>query len=128
MNRLLVILCVSVISGCGSPTDPVIGAIEIEPPPVYEIYWSSIESCSGQTADFNRVRWFVRYQLPDDRDVVGQRTNRNEIVLRSDLWLDQLVVSHEILHQILDGDGDHDSEHWAKCGVKLSDVLQLGGR
>lgn len=115
------------LMGCGSPTDPVIGAVEITPPPVFEHYWETVERCSEKTGDYNRVRWFVRYELPDKRDVVGQWTSRNEIVLRSDVWLDPLVVRHEMLHDLLGGDGEHNSESWAKCGLKLSDVIRLGG-
>jgi hypothetical protein len=104
---------------CGDPTGVPGGAIRIEPPGVYRDYWQHVEECSGLVAPFEAVRWYVVFEVKAGSDIIGQRTGDHEIILRSDLWLEEDVVSHEILHELIGGDGGHRRPEWRVCGLQI---------
>ncbi len=106
------------VLGCETPVDPIEGAIEITPPPAYSEWWDDTERCARISGDFLGVRWFVAFELDGSDEVVGQWTERREIILRSDTWLDSIVVRHEILHDLLGGDRGHEGPEWDTCDLR----------
>lgn len=98
-----------------SPTAPEQRRLAIDPPPPYLDHWARVESCSGLTGDFQRVRWFLVGSFPDGEGILGQWNSRHEITLRVDVWLAGDVVQHEILHDLLNGDMRHEDEAWDVC-------------
>lgn len=95
----LVVACVDVI---GPPSN----AVRFTPSVRYRGWWALVEACSGHTADFDAVRWYV---LPNDStfQLEGQTVNGafyasgNQIVLADGEQLDGVLVRHEMLHAIL---------------------------
>lgn len=115
-TRVALAILAVLATGCeSSPLSVAIGLVEITPPPVYSQFWGEIEVCSGAEGDFREVRWFVARDVVPGSDILGRRTSDSEIIVRSDLWLDGDVVRHEILHQLLRGDHDHQSMSWSDC-------------
>lgn len=97
------------------------GATPFTPPPFYITLWQQTESCSGRTADFGEVSWYV---LPSGTswsseygDRLGAwRERDNRITLRAEYVDDSLVVRHEMLHAIL-RDGRRSVEFFfTRCG------------
>lgn len=104
------------VGACESPTAPDLpdGAQRFTPPPVYQFWWSMVESCSGRSGSLAGVRW---YFVAGDQPIVvdGHRydafwyASSNQIVIAEDATLDGALVRHEMLHALL-GDGDHSRE------------------
>ena len=105
------------LSACSDEVGPDVGRVEIEPPSLYQTLWDGVEDCSGLVGDFDRVRWFVVYEFGSSSSLFGQWNERREISLRSDVWLDSDVVRHEILHDLLSGDGAHARDEWDTCDI-----------
>ncbi len=118
LGRLVVGAALS-IAGCGDDVAPDRGRVEIEPPALYESLWQGVEQCSGITAPFDRVRWFVVWEFGASPTIFGQWNARREISLRSDVWLDSQVIRHEILHDLLGGDGAHTNGAWDECDIDV---------
>lgn len=108
---------VSALVGCAEPVAPDLGRVEIEPPTFFRTLYEGVESCAGAPGDFDRVRWFVVYEFGASPTIFGQWNQRREISLRSDVWLDSDVVRHEILHDLLNGDGAHARDEWEACEI-----------
>jgi hypothetical protein len=116
------------LSGCSSPTQTTPPdvyfpptAVEVVPPVVYAEWWATVVSRAGTDAvltEFAAIRWFegpafgwpvpllegieIGVWIPDNRIVVAQRYA---------LW--EPLVSHEMLHAILQGDPEHTHSLWA---------------
>lgn len=114
-------------AGCGSATDPLPkGAVPLDPPAIYSVYWQEIEQCSGETADFAATKW---YYVPGDggfpagtsADVVGVwQPQSNSITLAQYVMGNPLVVRHEMLHAILKRT-DHPSQYFVDaCGLLVT--------
>jgi hypothetical protein len=88
-----------------------------EPPPLYRSLWAEVEACSGLTAPFEAVDWYLTPSFPEDRGILGQWNDRGEIVLRWDTRFSRVVVKHEILHELLGGDRAHRSPAWRACDL-----------
>lgn len=116
-RRALATLLLPFLSACGDEIAPDLGRVEIEPPSIYRSLWDGVEDCSGLVGDFGRVRWFVVYEFGAGATIFGQWNERREITLRSDVWLDDAVVRHEILHDLLGGDGEHVRDEWDTCDI-----------
>jgi hypothetical protein len=56
------------------------------------------------------TNWF-----PGQPGVLGQWNERHEITIRRDFRFDKGVVMHEIVHELLDGDGSHADVAWTAC-------------
>ena len=106
--------------GCDSPTElhelrePV-----PDPPTQYRTFWEDTEACSGLTGDFEGVRWFWTSYFPGEPDTVGQWNSNREITLLFAHRGQRVVVMHEILHDLLGGDGAHVSPLWRSCGLPI---------
>jgi len=88
------------------------------PPASYVDWWSDVELCSGRTAPFERVSWFVADGLTTNRKrVLGKWEPPHDITLLADQTENRRLVQHEILHDLLDGDPDHGSPAWRACGL-----------
>ncbi|MBT8335217.1 MAG: hypothetical protein KJO11_01345 [Gemmatimonadetes bacterium] len=116
-TRAAVLLTAPAWFGCSDATGPDLGRVPIEPPALYRSYWTAVEACSGLTGVFEEIRWFVVHEFGDGSGILGQWNERREITVRSDVWLDGDVVRHEILHDLLRGDRDHDRREWVFCGL-----------
>ena len=114
------LVCMTLIAaGCDDAASPEPGRVAITPPALYDTWWAEVEACSGTRGSMSGLSWFVTYRFRDGADILGQWNGRREITLRSDVWLERLVVSHEILHDLLRGDAAHSDPSWEACGLRI---------
>ncbi len=118
------------LSGCRDPLAPVPlpdGAVAFTPEAVYRDWWAQMEVCSGVSASFDDVHWYVvRGEVPFrvkgvDYPVVGYwDPQANRIVLLEYLPNQRApVIRHEALHAILRRT-DHPSEYFVdRCGAVI---------
>jgi hypothetical protein len=104
---------------CEDGTSPEVERLAIDPPRLYEVWWSEMEACSGLRGERSGVSWFVAFQFPQGVSILGQWNSRREITLRSDVWLERYVVAHEILHDLLGGDLRHEDDAWTRCEIPV---------
>ena len=101
-------------------TDPEVTVTRraMEPPPAYTLWWPETEQCSSRSGDFGRVSWYETAFFADGVFTkLGEWNSRREITIVTSAIMDRQVVRHEILHDLLGGDGDHEDRSWALCGL-----------
>ena len=106
---------------CGDPpasTGPT--ATPFEPPPVYRTLWADVEACSGRVGDPDRVRWQRTDSFPGQPLRLAQWEPGHVITLRSDMDVALPIVAHEILHDLLGGDGEHLDPAWLECALPVA--------
>ncbi len=108
------------ISGCTGVLEVVFdGRQEIDPPPEYFAWYWATERCSGLEGDIRRVRWFLAVSIVTNGILaVANWSPPHDITLRRDMQRDGFVVSHEILHDLLDGDPGHGNPAWDACRLR----------
>lgn len=78
------------------------------PPTVYREWWAKTEACSGLSGDFARVRWS---EVPGPSfpcasgECAGHWESSHRIYLAAAWKLDEMVVRHEMLHDLLERSG-----------------------
>ena len=82
------------------------GAERFSAPAAYRLWWQMVETCSGRSASFDRVQWYVvpgaESLSSTDGGIQGEWfTDGNRIVLAGDSQLDGSLVRHEMLHSLL---------------------------
>lgn len=138
-TRTLVVLWPVVASlcfGCGLATEPLPeDTRRISAPPVYRVWWSITEACSGRRGTLASVEWYVvpgvsqfeRNGVP----VSGYWSSRNRIVLAERAMLDGGLVRHEMLHALTGAGGHSRDTFLERCGgtvVCLAGCLEDLGR
>ena len=103
---LRAVAVVTVLGGCHS-FDPA-GDEPFEPPPVYREWWAKTQACSGKEANFDRITWMVvdgeSFSCASGQ-CVGHWESSHQIWIAKE-WLDnEMVVRHEMLHDLLDRSG-----------------------
>lgn len=120
---LLVLAALLAASGC----DPIVGledtlppnAVRMEPGPDYAVWYAQTEVCAGVSGDFEAVRWF---EVPGERwwDPLRQQfaiatwRRPHDIYITTAHLGDELVVKHEVVHDLLRG-GDQDDVRFEQC-------------
>lgn len=106
-----------------APTAPE-GAESFTPPPGYGAWWASVASCSGLTPiahGWQLVHWFTVPSGSDGKMWCGNMRTRGCWRAPDDIYVAKgqetvaTVVSHEMLHEMLNGDADHSHGAWAQC-------------
>lgn len=103
------------LSGCGF--DPV-GDRPLDPPPVYREWFAKTEACSGRTGNFDRLSWSVidGYSFPcSSGECAGHWRTNHHIFLAGDWVMDEMVVRHEMLHDLLGRTGHPDPPFGVGC-------------
>jgi hypothetical protein len=90
------------MSGCGFDPE---GDQPLDPPAVYREWWAKTEACSGLTGDFDRVNWVV-VEGPSFPCSSGQCAGHwsslgHQIFLAREWASDEMVVRHEMLHDLI---------------------------
>lgn len=96
------------------------GAVPLELPPPYRLWWAIAEQCSGVTAPFESVRW---YHVPEAQAVeMNGETHQgfwfaegNRIVLAGGSVLRGPLVRHEMLHALLNVSGHPATQFTGRC-------------
>ncbi len=114
MGKSLLAIILAAAVGCADPFSPPPGAMRLEPPAAFRVAWRQIESCSGLSGSFDRVRWFVVPQPAwrcGDGYCAGQWHAPHDIFLSQTAVADSSggyhTVKHEILHDLVGGRGSH---------------------
>jgi hypothetical protein len=120
--RFALIMLASTLTGCLLALVKLpVGARAHTPEAKYVQWWEQVEACSGRSARFDRVNWFV---VPGAQSFAyrGRTVEaywlsyRHQIILGESSVDDGRLVRHEMLHDILDT-GDHPREYFAtRCG------------
>jgi hypothetical protein len=103
------------LAGCGF--EP-FGEEPLNPPPVYREWWAKTEACSGLKGNFDRLRWSVvegRSFSCSSGQCAGHWRTDHHIFLASDWVMDEMVVRHEMLHDLLDRTGHPDPPFGEGC-------------
>jgi hypothetical protein len=103
------------LSGCGF--DPQ-GDVPLEPHPVYREWWAKTEACSGRTGNYDRITWSViegRSFPCSSGECAGHWRTSHHIFLASDWVMDEMVVRHEMLHDLLARPGHPDPPFGEGC-------------
>jgi hypothetical protein len=103
------------LTGCGFDPE---GDVPLDPPPIYREWFAKTEACSGLTGNFDRLRWSVveGHSFPcSSGECAGHWRTSHHIFLAGDWVMDEMVVRHEMLHDILDRTGHPDPPFGEGC-------------
>ena len=99
--RSPLLVLATLLAACGF--DPA-GSQAWEPPEVYRTWWAATEACSGLSGSFDRIEWMI---VPGESfecasgQCVGHWARDHKIFLASN-WKDhEMVVRHEMLHELM---------------------------
>jgi hypothetical protein len=101
--------------GCGFDVE---GDKAFQPPAVYRAWWAKTEACSGLTGDFDRVRWET---VPgtsftcSGNQCVGHWQSDHRIWIAEGRLEDEMVVRHEMLHDLIGRAGHPDPPFGKGC-------------
>jgi len=114
-RRLLAVLICALLGGCGF--DPA-GEQPLDAPAVYRTWWNKTEACSGLSGDFDRIEWLV---VPghgfacSSGQCAGHWESSHRIYIASDWTRNEMVVRHEMLHELLRRGGHPDPPFGKGC-------------
>lgn len=116
-------------TGCDGITEPKLpaGAVPMQAPLVYGLWWGMTEACSGISGDLSSVRW---YALPEAAFEVNGGTYQsywwttgNRIVVAGPSKMAGPLIRHEMLHALTGS--KHSREYFVdKCGG----IVACGGQ
>ncbi|MEQ9569466.1 MAG: hypothetical protein RLN75_04695, partial [Longimicrobiales bacterium] len=90
------------------------------PPASYVELHRAVQACSGRTGSFERIRWYLASSiLADGRAARARWSPPHDIVIVAGYETDDRTVSHEVLHDLLDGDPDHRAPAWDACDLRF---------
>lgn len=96
------------------------GAVPMEAPALYEQWWEATESCAGVGGSFGRVEWFVVPGVSSFETEAGEKVGlwvktgeRRQIVISEGYLEHEMVVRHEMLHDLLSREG-HPEPYFAE--------------
>jgi hypothetical protein len=88
------------------------------PPAVYREWWAKTEACSGLSGDYERVQWSVvpGHSFPcRSGQCAGHWEPSHHIYLSADWTTNEMVVRHEMLHDLLNQGGHPDPPFGDPC-------------
>lgn len=104
------------VSACGTlePSEPALPplAVRIEPPAVYQQWFTTTASCSGLAGNAQSIEWYVvpgaasfRAEGADRVGMWQMVDGRSQIVIAGAYERHEMVVRHEILHHLIGQSG-----------------------
>jgi hypothetical protein len=81
-----------------------LGDVPLNPPAVYREWWDKTQACSGLTGDFDRLTWSVIEGSSfscSSGQCAGHWSKDHHIFLAGDWVMDEMVVRHEMLHELI---------------------------
>ncbi|HET6798380.1 MAG TPA: hypothetical protein VFH40_14565 [Gemmatimonadales bacterium] len=122
------------VGGCGFDPE---GDQPLDPPAHFREWFAKTEACSGRTGNFDRIRWSVVEGASfacASGQCAGHWSTNHHIFLASK-WVDnEMVVRHEMLHDLLGRPGHPDPPFGIGCpltwetwhgGASQLDVVSL---
>jgi hypothetical protein len=118
VKTFLLALQTAALAACGGYTTTVTDRQPFEPLPVYAEWWVATEACSGRSGDFARITWYTASSITGDQAIArGAWSPPHDIIIVRSYQDDELTVRHEMLHDLLDGDSNHESPLWETCDL-----------
>ena len=117
LPRVLALLAGLTLAGCAFEPQ---GETPTDPPPAYREWWARTEACSGLTGTFDRIKW---YTVPGSSfpcsggSCVGHWESDHHIVISADWSNSEMVVRHEMLHDLVGHPGHPDPPFGKGCGL-----------
>jgi len=106
---------VLILAGCNFAPD---GDQPMAAPSEYRAWFAATEACSGRTGDFDRIVWHLvdgeGFECPSGR-CVGRWNDNHHIYIASAYLNSELVVRHEMLHDLLGRPGHPDPPFGNGC-------------
>ena len=128
---------VALATSCGTtgPEDSLpAGAVAMEAPAHFAEWWGATESCAGLGGSFARVEWFVVPGVSSFPTEVGEkvglwvkRGERRAIVIAEGYLGHEMVVRHEMLHDLLSREGHPEPYFTERCGLTWETWQGTGG-
>ena len=103
------------LTGCGFDPE---GDVPLDPPPIYREWFAKTEACSGRTGNFDRLSWSVieGYSFPcSSGQCAGHWRTNHHIFLAGEWVMDEMVVRHEMLHDLIGRPGHPDPPFGDGC-------------
>ncbi len=98
------------------------GAIQMEAPMNYQLWWHKTESCAELTGRMDQVTWYVVPGVSTFQTESGEKVGfwikspgGTSIILAGDYRDHELVVRHEILHELLGREGHPETYFRDRC-------------
>lgn len=119
--RRFVLLCL--LSGCASsppPQRPTGGPSPVDPPAVYEVWWSEVEDCMNEYEPFAEVTFYTvpGDHVGDDPDRYGEANVLFNTITMAERWVFlEDGVKHEMAH-LLDDYGGHRTPPFDVCAPR----------
>lgn len=109
--RAALLLMLLMLPGCDDQIVAPDGATALDPPAVYESWWTEVEA-DAQILRRRDVKWMLVpgrffYRENDPQPVLGLWATNGTIFLAETATLHEGVVKHEMLHEVLRGDYEH---------------------
>jgi hypothetical protein len=106
----------AVLVGCGFD---VAGEQPMAPPDIYRTWWAKTEACSGLTGDFDRIEWEVvpgsSFPCASGRCAGHWQQSGHHIWLAGAYVDNEMVVRHEMLHDLIGHSGHPDPPFGSPC-------------
>ena len=126
LDKLAIMASVgTLILGCAAlePTTSLPeGAIQMEAPISYQLWWHKTESCAELTGRMDQVTWYVVPGVSTFQTESGEKVGfwikspgGTSIILAGDYRDHELVVRHEILHELLGREGHPETYFRDRC-------------
>jgi hypothetical protein len=100
------------------------GAVSLAAPTEYRSWWASTESCSGISGDFDQIAWYTVPGVSTMGTDIGEKVGiwayqdgQSTITIAGEYVQHELVVRHEMLHELLGREGHPDEYFVARCGL-----------
>jgi hypothetical protein len=118
-----------ILAAAGCRLEPT-GAAAWEPPPVYREWFAKTEACSGLRGRFDRIDWYVvpGHSFPcDGGDCTAHWSSDHTIHIAEDWVASEMVVRHEILHDLLGRAGHPEPPFGSPCPLTWETWPASGG-
>jgi hypothetical protein len=90
----------------------------MQPPDQYRAWFEKTRACSGLNGDFDRIKWFVvdgdEFDCPSGK-CVGRWNDDHSIFIARAYAENEMVVRHEILHDLIGHPGHPDPPFGNPC-------------
>lgn len=106
-----------------SPSDSLpVGAVPMEAPVLYQQWWEATEACAALDGSFERVEWFVVPGASSFPTEAGEKVGlwvksgeRRQIIVAEGYLEHEMVVRHEMLHDLLSREGHPEPYFAERC-------------
>ena len=109
------------------------GAVAMVAPVEYEEWWSATEACAGIEGAFERVEWYAVPGVSSFETDVGEKVGlwiksgqRRQIIVAEGYRQHEMVVRHEMLHDLLSREGHPEPYFAERCNLTW-ETWQGGG-